>query len=382
MTRHLLVTNDFPPKVGGIQQYLWELWRRLEPTSFEVLTTPYAGDAAFDSEQGFAVHRSREPVLLPHPAVVRRVNEAADRCNADLIVVDPAVPLGIVGPHLNRPYAVVLHGAEVTIPGRLPGSAATLRRVLTRAIGVISAGEYALAEAERCARQSLDHVIVPPGVDVQRFAPLSGEARANVRSKYDIGVDQPFVLSVSRLVPRKGMDTLISAAARLSNTYPELIVGIAGSGRDQQRLQRKIDQLDAPVRLLGRVPEEHKADLYGSADVFAMLCRNRWGGLEQEGFGIVFLEAAAAGVAQVAGRSGGASEAVSQQRTGLIVDATASPAEAAASLDRLLSDPHLRRRMAADGRDRVVEHFSYDVLAERLSEALDTWAMASPARPR
>src|SRR5207245_3308612 len=131
--RHLLVTNDFPPKVGGIQSYLWELWRRLPPERFAVLTTPYAGDTAFDRVQAFAVVRDRQRVLMPTRALARRVRSIAEERGAGLVVLDPALPLGLVGPRLDRPYAVVLHGAEVTVPGRLPGSRALLRRVLRSA---------------------------------------------------------------------------------------------------------------------------------------------------------------------------------------------------------------------------------------------------------
>lgn len=373
MSRHLLVTNDFPPKVGGIQQYLWELWRRLDPTTFEILTTPYTATADFDNDQRYTIHRCREPVLLPHRAVVKRVNAAADRFDADLIVIDPAVPLGLIGPHLNRPYAVVLHGAEVTIPGRLPISKTALARVLKNATGVISAGEYALAEAQRCAGKPLRHVVIPPGVDIDRFAPIAAQGRTEIREKYGIAPEQPFVLSMSRLVPRKGMDTLIAAAGRLASEIPDLVVAIAGSGRDTTRLQRRIDQLDAPVRLLGRVPELDKVALYAAADVFAMLCRNRWGGLEQEGFGIVFLEAAASGVPQIAGRSGGADEAVVDGLTGMVVDAQSSPSQAASALHHLLHDPERRRELGAAGRQRVVESFSYDGLAQRLGTTLERW---------
>src|SRR5690349_11359402 len=112
----LLVTNDFPPKVGGIQSYLWELWRRLPPDQVAVLTTPYRGAAAFDRDQPFPIHRTREPVLLPHPGLVRHIQHTADRVGAELVVLDPALPLGLVGPALGRPYGVVLHGAEVTVP--------------------------------------------------------------------------------------------------------------------------------------------------------------------------------------------------------------------------------------------------------------------------
>ena len=118
--KHLLVTNDFPPKIGGIQSLLWEWWRRLPPESFAVLTSPHEGAAEFDAAQPYRIERTREPVLLPHPFMVRRIDAMAREVGADLVVLDPAVPLGLVGPSLALPYDVVLHGAEVTVPGRLP----------------------------------------------------------------------------------------------------------------------------------------------------------------------------------------------------------------------------------------------------------------------
>jgi phosphatidylinositol alpha-1,6-mannosyltransferase len=373
VSRHLLVTNDFPPKIGGIQQYLWELWRRLDPTTFEVHTTPYQGAATFDAEQPYVTHRSQEPVLLPYPWLARRLDEAADRFGASLHVIDPAVPLGLIGPTLAKPYAVVLHGAEVTVPGRLPGSRQALARVLNNAVGVISAGEYALAEAERAAGRSLDAAVIPPGVDTGRFLPADTEERRRIRARYGVDPGAPFILSVSRLVPRKGMDTLIEAAARLRRHHPSLLVGIAGDGRDRRRLQNLIDARNAPVRLFGRISEEDKARLYGASDLFVMLCRSRWAGLEQEGFGIVFVEAAAAGVAQVAGRSGGAHEAVADGETGIVVDEDASIDSVAAAIDHLLSDDAARQRLGQNARERAEREFSYDVLAARLAETLQRW---------
>src|SRR4051794_10770418 len=136
--KHLLVTNDFPPKIGGIQSLLWEWWRRLPPEQFAVLTSPHHGAAEWDLQQPFRVERVKEPVLLPHPAMVRRTDELAREIGAGLVVIDPALPLGLIGPSLELPYAVVLHGAEVTVPGRLPGSRQVLGHVLRRAQHVIA----------------------------------------------------------------------------------------------------------------------------------------------------------------------------------------------------------------------------------------------------
>jgi phosphatidylinositol alpha-1,6-mannosyltransferase len=370
--KHLLVTNDFPPKLGGIQSYLWELWRRLPPGDVTVLTTRHAGDAAWDREQTFRVERAGA-VLLPTPATVRRIDALAAEVGAELVLLDPALPVGAVGPRLQRPYGVVLHGAEVTVPRRLPGAAAALRRVLRGARLVIAAGPYPAAEGERAAGQPLPTVIIPPGVDVDRFQPLDADARARARVSFGLPAGGHLVLGVSRLVPRKGFDVLVLAGADLAPDHPDLVVAIAGRGRDGDRLARLAVAIGAPVRLLGRVPDERLPDLYGCADVFAMLCRNRWAGLEQEGFGIVFLEAAAAGVPQVAGDSGGAADAVVDGVTGVVVRVPGDPAEAAAALRGLLADAGARRAMGARARARVEADLSYDVLAGRLADALATW---------
>lgn len=370
---HLFVTNDFPPKVGGIQTMLWELWRRLDPSSFAVLTTRHPDSAAWDAAQPFRVVRTREPVLLPTPSLAGRIEALADEIAADVVVLDPALPVGLLGPRLRRPYAVVLHGAEVTVPGRLPGPNLVLRHVLRGATLVIAAGGYPLAEGERAAARTLPSVVVPPGVDTERFHPLGVDERAAVRARLGLPVDGHLVVSLSRLVPRKGMDTLIRASALLAPSRPDLVVAIGGSGRDSARLQRLIGSTGAPATLLGRVSHDDLPLLYGCADVYAMLCRNRWAGLEQEGFGIVFLEAAAAGVPQVAGDSGGAAEAVVHGETGLVVRAPRNAHAVASALAELIDDPERRRRMGEAGRARAIAGYSYDVLAARLGEALGRW---------
>ena len=372
--KHLLVTNDFPPKIGGIQSLLWEWWRRLPPESFAVLTSPYEGSAEFDVAQPFQIERTREPVLLPHPWMVKRINTMAREVGADLVVLDPALPLGLVGPSLDLPYDVVLHGAEVTVPGRLPGSKQTLAYVLRRARHIVAAGGYPAAEAEHAAGRSLPITVVPPGVDTERFHPLTAAEIIEARAHFGFDDDTELVVGISRLVPRKGFDTAIRAAALLARSRPRLRLAIAGGGRDEQRLRGLATSLKAPVTFLGRVSNDELPRLYGCANAYAMLCRNRWGGLEQEGFGIVFLEAAACGVPQVAGKSGGAQEAVEHEITGYVVGQPDDPREVAAAIERLLDDPEQARRMGAAGRERAVREFSYDVLAHRLGASLGALA--------
>lgn len=368
--KHLLVTNDYPPKIGGIQSLLWEWWRRLPSDSFAVLTSPYEGAAGFDAAQPYRIERTREPVLLPHPLMVKRINDMAADFGADFVVLDPALPLGLVGPALKLPYMVVLHGAEVTVPGRLPGSKQVLGHVLRGARHVIAAGGYPAREGEHAAGRALPTTIVPPGVDTKRFVPVADADRASVRARFGIAPDDEVVLGMSRLVTRKGYDTVIRAVAQLAPHRPKLRLVIGSTGRDESRLRSIAAETNAPVTFLGRVAHDDLPLLYGCADVFSMMCRNRWAGLEQEGFGIVFVEAAACGTPQIAGDSGGSAEAVVDGETGFVMANPTDASALAARIAQILDDGPLRRRMSVASRARAVDEFDYDVLAGRLGGVL------------
>jgi phosphatidylinositol alpha-1,6-mannosyltransferase len=370
---HLLVTNDFPPKIGGIQSYLHELWRRLPPAETTVFTTAHRGAAAWDAAQPFRVVRARAPFLAPTPRLARRIDALAREVGAGIVLIDPAWPLGALGPRLERPFGLVLHGAEVTVPARLPGVQLQLRRSMRAASLVVAAGRYPAEQGRFSAGRALDAVVIEPGVDVGRFRPLAAPERAAVRRRLGIADDQVVVLGVSRLVRRKGFDVLVRAAADLAADEPDLpfTVLIAGDGRDRRRLSGLAEPTGGLVRLLGRVGDDELPEVYGAADVFAMLCRDRWAGLEQEGFGIVFLEAAAAGVPAVAGASGGSAEAVVDGETGLVVDDARSVEDVRTALERLVTDAARRARMGAAARRRAVADFSYDALARRLHAAID-----------
>lgn len=368
--KYLLVTNDFPPKVGGIQSYLWELWRRLPAGSTAVLTTRRKGAESFDAASPVRVVRDRARWLLPTGALVRRIDRLADEMGADLVLLDPAFPLGLLGPRLRCPYGVIVHGAEVTVPGRLPGSRRALGRVLRSARVVVAAGHYPAAEAERAAGVALPTIVIPPGVDADRFAPLDAAARAAARRRFGLDPDATVVVGLSRLVPRKGFDVLVRSASELTGSRPDLQVVVAGTGRDRSRLERLTDRMSAPVRFAGRVADEDLPALLGCADAFAMLCRDRWFGLEQEGFGIVFLEAAACALPVVAGRSGGSHEAVCDGVDGVVVDDPGDVVAVTDALAHLLDDADRARRWGIAGRDRVLREHDHDRLAARLHEQL------------
>jgi phosphatidylinositol alpha-1,6-mannosyltransferase len=239
------------------------------------------------------------------------------------------------------------------------------RRVLRRAAGVVAAGNYPAREMVRVAKRPLPTLVVPPGVDVDRFRPATPEERVKTRARFGLDPDRPLVLGLSRLVPRKGFDVLIEAIARID---VDVQVAIGGSGRDRERLERRVRQrrVEHKVTFLGRVPDEDLAALYGAADVFTMLCRaDRWGGLEAEGFGVVFLEAAGCAVPSIAGRGGGSHEAVADGVTGYVVPPRDVDAVRDALL-RLLLDDELRRAMGEAARRRAVDSFRYEHVVERL----------------
>jgi len=360
--KHLLVTNDFPPKHGGIQSLLWELWRRLPHDEIVVLTTPHDDAPAFDAAQPFPIVRTREAVLLPTPMLVHRVNDMAAEFGAELVVLDPVLPLGAIAPRLRVPYAVFMHGSELL--GRVPVGAALAGRVLRGARHVIAAGSYPASETRRLTKGSAPPItVVPCGVDAQRFFPLAD--RAVARRSFGLPEDVPLVIGLSRLVRRKGFDILIEAVARM----PDVHVAIGGGGRDAPRLQRLAAAAGDRVHLIGRVDDLSLPAFYGCGDAFAMLCRDQWGGLEKEGFGIVFLEAAACGVPQIAGRSGGSADAVVDGVTGIVVDDPRDVSAVVAAIERVL-DRSTNAAMAAASRTRAVTEFDYDLLAVRLAAAL------------
>jgi phosphatidylinositol alpha-1,6-mannosyltransferase len=376
MVRHLLVTNDYPPKTGGIQVYLHELWRRLDDGRAVVLTaSSHEHAAAFDESSEIVVERvSSSTLFLPSWRAYRAIEAAIKRHQPELVLLDPAWPLGLLGPRLSRPYGVILHGAEVTIPGRIPLVASSLRYVLRRARVAICAGSFPEEEAQRNAADHLCPVVqIPPGVDTQRFVPIDRDRRCAVREKMGFRDDEFLVASYSRLVPRKGMDTLIRASARLRERYPQLRVVIGGAGRDQKRLERLVAKLHAPVTFLGRVDDDLLPQWLAASDLMVMDCRSRWFGLEQEGFGIVFVEAAACGVAQIAGRSGGSHDAVRDGETGIVLDNPRSVADLAAAVSSLIDDDERRIRYGLMARDVAVREFSWDRLSRVLGDDLQVF---------
>jgi phosphatidylinositol alpha-1,6-mannosyltransferase len=364
-----VVTNDFPPRVGGVQQYVGNLVRRLPPDRVAVLAPNWTGWREHDRDQPYPVHRWPATVLLPSDDLARRCRDLVRAHDADLVLFGHGFPVPVLAPRLLEagiPSVILTHGAELWF-ARMPGTSAAMQRSFGAARAVTGVSEFVARALRPLIPATVPFTLLPPAVDPDRFRPDSNTAE--IRARHGLG-ERPVVLCVSRLVPRKGQDTLIRAMPIVTRLVPDAALLIAGDGPDRPRLDALAEHAPAgSVVFAGEVPDAELPAHYAVADVFAMPCRSRFGGLEVEGFGIVFLEAAAAGRAVVAGRSGGAAEAVLDEETGLLVEGR-EPKAVALAIARLLLDPPLRERMGAAGRSRVEREFTWDRRTEQLTEIL------------
>ncbi|MEC3993573.1 glycosyltransferase family 4 protein [Actinacidiphila sp. DG2A-62] len=376
MDKTLIVTNDFPPRPGGIQSFVHSMALRLDPGRVVVYCSTWKDReevARFDAEQPFPVIRDRTQMLLPVPRVNRRAAALLREHGCTSVWFGAAAPLGLMAPALRaagaRRLVATTHGHEAGW-AQLPGSRRLLRRIGDGVDTVTYLGEYtrsriAPALGPRAAKRMVQ---LPPGVDEKTFHPGSGGAA--VRAALGLS-DRPVVVCVSRLVPRKGQDTLILALPRVLREFPDAVLLIVGGGpyrRDLERLAERTG-VAASVRFTGPVPWKDLPAHFGAGDVFAMPCRTRRGGLDVEGLGIVYLEASATGLPVVAGDSGGAPDAVLDGETGWVVRG-GSGEQTAERVLTLLRDPELRARMGERGRAWVEESWRWDLLATRLTSLL------------
>ncbi|MBO0890664.1 MAG: glycosyltransferase family 4 protein [Acidothermales bacterium] len=372
MTGTLVVTNDFPPRPGGIQAFVHALCRGLGD-EVAVYAPAWRGAADFDREQPFPVVRHPTSLMLPTPGVLGRARRAAREHKCASVLYGAAAPLGLLTRGLRAAgvgRAVALTHGHETGWARLPGARALLRRIGDDVDVVTYVGEYtrgriapALSDAA-AARMAW----LAPGVDLDAFRPDAGGAA--MRDRLGLA-DRPVVVCVSRLVPRKGQDTLIRAWPAVRRAVPDATLLLVGGGPSRDRLRRLADATgvaDAVV-FTGSVPWRELPAHFDAGDVFAMPCRTRAGGLDVEALGIVFLEAAACGLPVVAGDSGGSRDAVRDGETGYVVDGR-SPDTVAERLVALLRDRELAAAMGARGRAWVEREWGWDRVVARLRELL------------
>jgi phosphatidylinositol alpha-1,6-mannosyltransferase len=365
----VVVTNDFPPKVGGINYYVAHLVRHLPEGEATVFASDWPGAEAHDAAFPHRVVRWSADSMYPTLGVIDRVEALVREEDADVVLFGAAAPLALMGPTIRRrtgvPYAAFMHGVEIWA-AQVP---------VTR--GVLSALGRGAALLRGAIGDGPRIELLPPGIDPSRFHPAVSDR--DVRERHGLG-DAPVVCCVSRLTLRKGQDVVIRALPAILQEVPDARFLVVGAGPDFDRLRSLARRKGVEDRVVfaGEVPYEELPAYFRAGDVFAMPCRTRKLGLEVEAFGAVFLQASAVGRPCVAGDSGGAPEAVLDSETGLVVDGTDRD-EVAGAIVSLFGDRERAEKMGGAGADRVRRELTWQALSSRLRGLLlDASATLSP----
>lgn len=366
--RVAVVTNDFPPRIGGINDYVAQLVRRLPSGTVTVIASRWPGDEAHDRAFQQEVVRLPTSTLLPTPGVAREVHALLRARRPAMVLFGAIWPLGHLGPGILRrcdiAYGGFAHGLELT-GARVPG----LLRGIGRDASLLTAvSDWARRRLEPAFGWNGRMALLPSGIDADAFRPDVSDVV--VRERHGLG-DAPVIACVSRLVPRKGQDLLIATLPRIRAALPDVRLLIVGSGPDHARLRRLAQRSGSADHIVftGAVPYAELPAHFRAGTLFAMPCRARRLGLDVEALGAVFLQAAAVGRPVLAGDSGGAPEAVRDCETGFVVD----PHDAPALADRciaLLDDPARADAMGRAGAAWVHREWSWDAMTARLQQLL------------
>jgi phosphatidyl-myo-inositol dimannoside synthase len=351
-TKTLVVTNDFPPRPGGIQSFVHNLAIRRPPGSVVVYAPAWRRAAEFDAAQPFPVVRHPTSLMLPEPRVLRRARDIAAAEDCDSVLFGAAAPLGLLARALRASgierFVALTHGHEAGW-ARLPLAGRLLRRIADDVDVLTYLGEYTRSEMARAlsAAATARLARLAPGVDETVFR--AGAGGDEVRARLGL-MDRPVVVCVSRLVPRKGQDILIRGWPRVLRAAPDAVLLLVGGGPYRTTLAKLAEAtgVAGAVRFTGSVPWEYLPAHYDAGDVFAMPCRTRRRGLDVEGLGIVYLEASSTGLPVIAGDSGGAPDAVIS----------------------LLRDRERAAAMGEKGRSWVEREWRWEIQAERLGALL------------
>lgn len=372
--RVLVVTNDLPPRVGGIQYYVDQLCRGLVAAGDQVTVygSSYADDAAWDATSPYQVIREPTSTLLPSTRVHRHAVRLVHHTQAEVVLFGAAVPLALMGPSIQRrtgvPYVAFTHGLEVSA-ARAPGGRRLLRSIGRGAAAVTFVSHWCEELLRPGFGPGPEYALLPPAVDPAVFhAGVDGSA---IRQRHGLG-DAPTVVCVSRVVERKGQDQLIRGLGELRRRVPGARLLIVGGGPhlDALRLLAVEHGVKEHVVIAGQVPESELPAYYAAGDVFAMPCRERRGGLEVEAFGIVFIQAQAVGRPVVAGHIGGVPDALRDGETGVLVNGE-DPRQVVDAVAGLLGDPDRATRMGAAGARFVRQDFTWDRRTAELRALLE-----------
>ena len=380
VARTLVITNDYPPRPGGIQSYIESYLRYLDAEDVCILASTFGEEASadYDAAHPYTVKRMPTGMLLPTPGVVSEAQRLADEWQAETVWFGAAAPLAAMSGALRRGtvrhIVASTHGHEVGW-SMVPPARAALRYIGDHTDAVTYVSEYTRRRVSAAFGPRSRLIHQPGGVDVERFAPQTDRAEIDAtRSRYGVDSDAKMILCLSRLVPRKGQDKLIAALPTVRERIPEAVLVLAGGGPYRKSLEQLAARhgVSEHVVFTGRIPDEDVVRLHQAADVFSMPARTRGAGLDVEGLGIVYLEASACGVPVVAGMSGGAPETVVDGHTGLVVDGSQA-GDIADALTEILDDAAHAESMGRAGREWVLRKWSWDELGNRMREVLLPW---------
>ena len=367
----LVVTNDFPPKVGGVNYYVSELVRRFPPGTATVFASSWPDAGEFDRTFPHRVVRWPTRTLLPTPSVCTEAARLAREVRADVVLCGASLPLAFVGQSVSRrcgiPYVACTHGLELAAAKIAPGRV-FLRRLFKHASLVTAVSAWTAARLRPFAPADAQFALLPSGIDQHLFRP--DVETASIRHRHNLG-EGPIVCCVSRIVARKGQDVLIRAMPTLVGKWPHLRLLIVGSGPYERTLKTLAVRcrVEPHVIFTGEAVYDELPAYFRIGDVFAMPCRSRFAGFETEALGAVYLQAAAVGRPCVGGSAGGAPEAVRHGETGLVVDGTSVSAVVAA-VSELLQHPDRATAMGAAGAAWVHRDLTWDHLADTLQQLL------------
>jgi len=377
----LFVTNDFPPQAGGIESFIAGLIAQLPKNSVVVHTSSQrdlAGQEEYDKkifdDLGVVVVRDRQKILLPTRSLRKRVAGTVHAHSIKNVVFGASVPLGLLASSLRKlgvgRMVAITHGHEVWW-SKVPIFSNALRKVAKDVDFMTYLGDFTKGQISKAINPSdvTKLISLPPGVDIHHFSP--GTKPAYLIDRYQLA-EKKVILCIGRIVQRKGQDVLIEAMVALRQTNPDAYLLIVGTGNYERSLRKKVSalNLDDSVKFLGRVPYHELPDHLRMADIFASPARDRFGGLEVEGLGIVYLEASAAGVAVLAGNSGGAPDAVQQGVTGRIVNGR-NRDEITHALRELLDNNATTAQMGQRGREWMEREWSWEIIGKRFRSLLD-----------
>jgi phosphatidylinositol alpha-1,6-mannosyltransferase len=376
-SKTLCITNDFGPRAGGIETFVVGLIQRMPKNSVIVYTASQADSVPFDEmwlrDYGVEVIRDASKVLLPSFRVGRNVRKLVRERNIEFVFFGAAAPLALLAPGLRtagvKRIVALTHGHEVWWSRLWPFSWAIAR--IGRSVDALTyLGDFTRGEIAKALNpDSIEKLVrIAPGIDTEHFTPRS-DAQV-LRQSLGL-VDKKVIVSVGRLVHRKGQDVLIAAMPEIITSIPDAHLLLIGEGPYKQELEKRIKNLGLANRVtfVGRVQYEELPRYICVGDVFAMPSRSRLAGLEVEGLGIVYLEASACGLPVIGGISGGAPDAVLQGETGFAVDGT-SAQEVARAVVKVLADKELAQKLGTRGRQWIIEQWQWQMWSERFNQLL------------